>query len=144
MSDKDIKEYAFDNVKTDFEMADCEDDKHKFFMENSEVVFVEGDMDTYDEEEVEKAIKSIDVKCIAFADQEDIEEKEYTLDIKVIGYDDNEYWSRTYEDFTVIVEEDDDEEELVTEEIINLITEECSLQISEQFIMENININMCL
>lgn len=144
LSDSKIKDYCYQFVEDEFEMENPGQDKYKFFMENSEIEFVEGDLFMLEGEELERTIKSIEVECIAFGDQEDCEEKGYTISAKVIGYDDEEYWTIKDEEITLNIDEDDDEEEIVNDEVMNFLIEECSLDISEDFIRANVDININL
>lgn len=142
LSDSEIKEYCYHFIEDEFEMENPEQDKYEFFMENSEMDFIEGDLYMLEGEELERTIKSIEVECIAFGDQEDCEDKEYTISAKVTGYDDEEYWTIKDEEIMINIEEDDDEKEMVYDAVIDFLIEKCSLEISEDFIRENVDINI--
>lgn len=142
LSDSKLKDYCYDSIKDDFEMENSEQDKYKFFMENSEIDFIEEDLYMLEGEVLERAIKSIKVECIALVDQEDCEEKGYTINAKVIGYDDEEYWSIEDEEIMVNIEEGDNEEEQANDEVMNVLIEKCDLGISENFIEDNADINI--
>jgi len=144
LSDSEIIDYCYEFVKDNFEMKSSEQDKHKFFKENSELEFVESDIYLYDGAEIERAIKSIEVECTGFADQEECEDKEYTINAKVLGYDDEEYWNVENEEIMVTVEEDDNEEELVIDAVTEFIIEKIDLGISEEFIRNSIEFKLDL
>lgn len=142
LNDFKLKDYCYHFIEDEFEMEAPEQDKYKFFMENSEIDFIEGDLYMLEGEELERTIKSIEVECVAFADQEECEDKEYTISVKVIGYDDEEYWSVKGEEITLNIEEGDDEEELVYDAVMDFLIEKCTLDISEEFIRNNAEINI--
>lgn len=142
LSDSKIKEYCYQFIEDEFEMGNIGQDKYKFFMENSEIDFIEGDLYMLEGEELERIIKSIEVECIAFADQEDCEDKEYNISARVTGYDDQEYWFVQDEEIMINMEKDDNEEELVYDAVIDFLIEKCDLDISEDFIRDNAEINI--